>query len=163
MNPVDALSDVESRLHTACLTDAVQKGDGPRGFFSTWPAYRHTWWDSGNELSKLTEADIARRLISAPRFVPTGRQIDECLPTLALMDGIPSAERDVVYLRAHQLWYGFRGGWRRIGRDLGVSHSVAISRHYNITLYAFERSLRRSQMCSGQPSKISRVGLKRAS
>lgn len=146
---------IMERLHVAALTAACLPADGPRGFYSTWPRYKHTWWDEGNEVSKLSAADITRRLIAPPRFYPTPRQIDDCLPALALLDGLTSNHHRCVRLRAHQLWYGeharadedfahWRGGWRMIGAELGVSHTWAKRLHWESVVKAFERSGRRS-------------------
>lgn len=147
----EALGAVIERVHIAALTVAALLGDGPRGFFSTWPAYRHTWWDEGNEISKRSDADIARRLIAPPRFFPTPRQIDDCLPTLALLDGFAPSTGDsaakarrIISKRAHQAWYGENGGWRAIGADCGVSHTAARKIHWSAMVYALERSLDRS-------------------
>lgn len=118
-------ADVINRLHAACLTVQCLSDDGPRPPYTLWPAYRHTWWDEGNENSKLSAADITRRLISAPRFFPSGKQIDDCLPALALLDGGRPIWRRIVSARAHQLWYDLEGGWRAIGADCGLSHTKA--------------------------------------
>lgn len=136
----DALDAVTQRLHDACLTVACLPPDGPRGFFSTWPAYRLEWWDEGNEASKLSDADIARRLLKPPRFTPTPRQVDDCLPALALLDGVTRTERRVVAARAVQLWNDLDGGWRAVGRACGVSHTAARRLHWSAMLLALARS-----------------------
>lgn len=131
---------VETRLHAACLTVACLPPDGPRGFYSTWPAYRLEWWDAGNEASQLSDADIARRLLTPPRFSPSPRQVDDCLPTLALLDGVTRLERRVVASRAVQLWNDLDGGWRAVGRACGVSHTSARRMHWGAVLLALARS-----------------------
>lgn len=139
------------RIHTACLTVTTLPPDGPKGPYSLWPSYRHSWWDEGNEISKLSAADITRRLISPPEFVATPRQIDDCLPALALLDGEEALTRRVVALRALQLWYGkhaaadderwahLRGGWRGIGDLVGLAHKNARRRHREAMLRALDR------------------------
>lgn len=134
-------AEVINRLHTACLTVQCLPDDGPRGVYTLWPAYRHTWWDEGNEASKLSAADITRRLISAPRFCPTARQIDECLPTLALLDGGRPIWRRILSARAHQLWYDIPGGWRAIGADCGINHVKAQREHLRAISHALETLL----------------------
>jgi hypothetical protein len=145
------LEAVMERLHRACLTMACLPADGPRGFYSTWPRYKLTWWDPGNEDSKLSAADITRRFIAPPHFTPTPKEVDDCLPALALLDGLGWLHRRVLRLRAHQLWYGehagadeeyahWRGGWRMIGAECGVSHEMARRLHWQCVVKAFERS-----------------------
>jgi hypothetical protein len=148
---VEALNAIMERVHIAALTIEAHPGDGPKGFFTTWPAYRHIWWDEGNELSKRSDADIARRFLAPPRFYPTARQIDDCLPALALLDGFaPSSgasagqARRIINRRAHQLWYGEHGGWLAIGADCGVSHTTARKIHWSAMVYALDASLKRS-------------------
>lgn len=146
-----ALEAVTERLHTACLTMAVLDGDGPRGYYSTWPRYKLTWWDPGNEDSKLSAADITRRLIAPPGFSPTPKQVDDALPALMLIEGLTRKHHLTLRLRAHQLWYGehaaadepyafWRGGWRMIGVCCGVSHEKARRLHWQCVVKAFERS-----------------------
>jgi len=121
------------RLHTACLTMNVLSGDGPKGFPSgtsmsrkSWAEFQREWWDAGNEASQLSGADIARRLIAAPPFAATPKQVDDALPALELLKGLSRDHYRVLRLRAHQEWYGehayadeptafWRGGWRLIG------------------------------------------------
>ena len=136
---LDAITD---RIHTACLTIACLPGDGPRTTFSTWPAYRHDWWDWGNEASRLSDEDIARRLLKPPRFTPTPRQVDDALPALALLDGVDRTTRLVVAARAAQLWYDLDGGWRAIGRAAGTSHEAARRKHWQATVLAWSRAAR---------------------
>lgn len=138
MNLADAKADLIDRLHTACLTVQCMPSDGPKGTYTLWPSYRHTWWDEGNENSKLSAADITRRLIQAPRFYATAKQIDACLPTLALLDGCDPNWRRIVSARAHQLWYDIPGGWRAIGADCGVAHKTARVHYLKAVSYAFD-------------------------
>lgn len=144
MNLAEAKADLIDRLHTACLTIQSLPGDGPKGTYTLWPSYRHTWWDEGNENSKLSAADITRRLIRAPRFYATAKQIDACLPTLALLDGCDPSWRRIVSARAHQLWYDAPGGWRAIGADCGCSHKTARINYLKAISYAFDAWLKQA-------------------
>lgn len=135
---IEAVTD---RIHAACLTVCVLPSDGPRGFFSTWPAYRLDWWDEGNEASKLSDSDIARRLLKPPRFVASPKQIDDCLPALRLLDGLSRTERRVIASRASQLWNDADGGWRAVGRTAGVSHTTARRLHWGAMVLALARSV----------------------
>lgn len=142
-------AEIISRLHTACLTIQALPGDGPKGPYTLWPLYRHTWWDEGNEASKLSAADITRRLIAPPQFYPTAKQIDDCLPALALLDGVEPIQRRVVSARAHQLWYDIPGGWRAIAADCGVSNHVKAQRLYLRAIsHAVERALNYTPLCA---------------
>ena len=134
-------AELISRLHIAALTIQALPGDGPKGPYTLWPAYRHTWWDEGNEASKLSAADITRRLITPPRFFPTARQIDDCLPTLALLDGGRPIWRRIVSARAHQEWYDLPGGWRAIGADCGITHDRARKGYLRAVSHALENLL----------------------
>lgn len=156
------------RIHYACLTIASDVAPAPRGYFSTWPAYRLDWYDLEIMGSTRSDEAITRGLISAPKFVPTAKQIDDALPALALLDGISKRHRKVVRLRALQLWYGmhidaddedfaqWRGGWRGIGKLAGVSHTTARAFHAQAMSYAFERLLHRDTINTAEVSKISR-------
>jgi hypothetical protein len=137
---VEPIDVVMARVHRACLTVARLPGDGPRGFFSTWPAYRQSWWDWGNEESRLSDADIARRLLRPPPFVPTAQEIDDCLPALDLLRCVSRPMRIVVSAYAVQEWYALKGGWRAIGRAAGVSHTTARRLHWQATCIAVERA-----------------------
>lgn len=150
----DVLAMME-RLHTAALTVACLPSDGPKGFFSTWPRYKLDWWDAEDWGSQRTDQAVTARLIAPPRFAPTPQQVDDCLPALALLDGLQPLHRRVIRLRAHQLWYGehaaadedyahWRGGWRMIGKACGVSHERARGAHRDAVLHAFARSTARS-------------------
>ncbi len=140
---------MQHRLHRACLTIACLPGDGPKGFFSTWPRYKLDWFDAEEWGSHRTDAAVTARLISPPRFAPTPAEVDDCLPALSLLDAEPTSPRmatrfklgrTVLMLRAMQLWYGehagaderyahWRGGWRMIGEALGASHVTARAIH----------------------------------
>lgn len=131
---------MQHRLHRACLTIACLPDDGPKGYFSTWPRYKLEWWDAEEWGSNRTDSAVTARLISPPRFAPTGAEVDDCLPALSLLDGLPGLYRRVLMLRAHQLWYGlhagpdeahaiWRGGWRMIGETCGISHWRARAIH----------------------------------
>lgn len=141
IDPAIIKAQLIERIHIACLTVQCLPGDGPKGTYTLWPAYRHTWWDEGNENSKLSAADITRRLITPPRFFPTPKQIDDCLPTLALFDGAPALWRRVVSARAHQDWYDLPGGWRAIGADCGLSHTNARKHYLRAISFALEKFL----------------------
>lgn len=154
----DVTAEIEAltaRLHRACLTVAALPADGPKGFYSLWPRYKLTWWDAEDFGSHRTDAAVTRRLIAPPRFAPTPKEIDDCLPALQLLEGLPRLHRRVLMLRAHQLWYGehaaadeeyahWRGGWRMIGRACGVSHEKARRAHWEAIRHAYERNLQLS-------------------
>ena len=129
------------RMHDACLTMVSLPPDGPRRMYSTWPAYRLEWWDAEIAGSKRQDESITKGLIAAPRFFPTARQIDDCLPMLALMDGVERRDRRIVAMRAVQLWYAPHdaGSWRRIGASVGLSHEGARKIHYRTMRSAFMR------------------------
>lgn len=141
------------RLHIACLTIASDTKPAPRGFFSTWPAYRLEFYDLEIMGSTRSDEAVTKGLISAPKFYPTAKQIDDALPALALLDGSEKRQKTAVRLRALQLWYGkhidadddefahWRGGWRGIGRLMRTSHTSAQAFHAQAISYAFERSL----------------------
>lgn len=144
---IEALTE---RLHTACLTVQTFPPDGPRGFYSLWPRYKLDWWDAEDFGSQRTDEAVTRRLIAPPGFVPTPTQVDDCLPALALLDGLPRLNKRAVSLRAHQLWYGkhaaadeayahWRGGWRMIGKALGVHMEIARRAHWKAVRTAYAK------------------------
>jgi hypothetical protein len=137
----DLIAAMTDRIHTACLTVASLPGDGPRTAYTAWPAYRHDWWDWGNEASRLSDNDIARRLLAPPRFTPTPKQVDDCLPALRLLDGVDRTTRLVVSTRAVQLWYAPHRGWRDIGRAAGCSHESARRKHWAAMVSALSRHI----------------------
>lgn len=145
---VEAKIAVMERIHAACLTVRCMPTDGPRGCYSTWPLYRLEWWDEGNEVSKLTAADITARFIEAPKFYPTAKQIDDCLPALSLMDGLPRFSRVVVSMRAHQRWYDLHGGWRAVGEKLKCSHKTARLAHDRVISHALLQHLSRNSFAN---------------
>ncbi|HWA22311.1 MAG TPA: hypothetical protein VG735_07955 [Caulobacterales bacterium] len=137
-----AMAEFIDRMHAACLTVNCLPGDGPKGFFSTWPAYRHTWWDWGNEVSMRSDADIARRLLTPPDFTPTPRQVTECLPLLALLNGVERETRMIIAMRAKQEWWMASGlpafgGWRAIASVVGKSDWTCRNYHYETMRKAF--------------------------
>lgn len=156
MDLVASKAALIERLHTACLTVQCLPNDGPKGTYTLWPRYRHTWWDEGNENSKLSAADITRRLIAPPKFYADAKQIDDCLPALALLDGVPSLWRRIVSARAHQLWYDAPGGWRAIGADCGVSHKTARVSYLRAISHAFDNWAKRASAVrpSARPSGL---------
>lgn len=137
---IEALARFADRIHTACLTAGTFPEAGPRGFFSTWPAYRLEFWDAEEEGRTRQQKELVERFISAPRFVPTPKQIDDCLPALELLNGAPKIGRAAVSARAFFNWYRFDGGWRLIGDRLGISHTSARTFHNNAIIYAYRRS-----------------------
>lgn len=139
MTDAAALQAVTHRVHRAVLTMAALPSDGPRGFFSSWPAYRHSWWDAGNEASQLCGRDISRRLIRAPVFSPTPAEVDDALPALALLDGIETLNRRIVAARAFQQWYALHGGWRSLCDHFGLSREKLRKLHAASMLYALNR------------------------
>lgn len=138
---VDAgeFSRVIDRVHTATLTVSSFRGDGPAGMFSTWPAYRHTWWEHGAHF--FSDAEITAALVTVPRFTPTPSQIDDCLPMLNLLQGISWYERALVVARASLEYRQSNGGWRALGAMFGTSHRAARQNHYNAMLLAYFRVL----------------------
>lgn len=125
------------RLHTACLTVACLPADGPKGLYSLWPRYKLVWWDAEEHGAYRTDAAITAGLIAPPPFTPTPAQVDDCLPALALLDGLPSLNRRILSMRAHQLWAG-RESWRRIARHVGLSHpQKALRIHKDTVEHAF--------------------------
>jgi hypothetical protein len=135
----DELEAMAQRIRSACLTLRSLPGDGPRGYFNAWPVYRAEWWDAGAEISKRSDADIARRFLAIPRFKATAAQIDDCLPALRLLDGVTAAEREVLTMEAVASWYSLAGGWRRIGRACGMSHTHARRLHWACIVLAYSR------------------------
>lgn len=141
------------RLHTACLTIASDVAPAPRGYFSTWPAYRLDFYDWETMGDTRSDESVTRGLISAPRFFPNAKQIDDALPALRLLDGSPKRQKTALRLRALQGWYGkhiraddeefahWRGGWRGIGRLMRCTHTTAQTLHAQAVSYAFSRLL----------------------
>lgn len=138
---IDALAVFAERIHTACLTVGTFPKAGPRAFFSTWPAYRLEFWDAEEEGRTRQQKEMVERFISAPRFAPTAKQIDDCLPALALLNGATALGRAAITARAFYNWYRFDGGWRLIGDRLGISHTSARTFHNQAINYAYLRSL----------------------
>lgn len=149
-----ALEAIEARLHRACLTLECLPGDGPRGVYSLWPRYKLTFYDAEEAGSYRGDAVITSRFIRPPGFAPTPAEVDDCLPALALMDGLSNTHRLVVRLRAHQEWYGlhagseedyahWRGGWRAIGAMSGMHFTHAARLHWAAIVYAYEMQVRR--------------------
>ena len=91
--------------------------------------------------SRRTDAAITAKLISPPRFHPTSLQVDDCLPALALLDGVPPPWRRIVSARAHQEWCDWPGGWRAIGADCGCSHKTARLNHFRAMRHALHMAL----------------------
>lgn len=159
------LLDMIDRIHTACLTVGTLPPGGPRGFFSTWPAYKLDWYDAEEFGFQRTDESITKRLIQPPRFFATPKQIDDCLPALALLNGVTPLERRCVRYRATQLWYGehvdasdeafahLRGGWRAIGRLARCSHTTARNSHKSAMLYALRRQIEGSRQRTQPLSK----------
>jgi hypothetical protein len=95
---VEAMTE---RLYVAALTVSSLPSGRPSGG-SSWPA---TLRDYGDVLGALqpgaladgrleTATEVAARVEAQrrrPRFAPTGRQIDACMPTLELLRGVGSA------------------------------------------------------------------------
>lgn len=163
---VEQKAALMDRIHTACLTVSTFDRAGPRGFFSTWPAYKLDWYDIEEFGAVRMPEAVVKRLIAPPRFYPTAKQIDDALPALQLLDGgADRRQRKIIRLRAFQLWYGehvdaddeefahWRGGWRAIGALAGCSHTSARTLHAQAMSYAFERFLERALSCSSALSK----------
>lgn len=133
------LEAMTARLWAASLTIRMQPDGAPRGAFNAWPVYRAEWWDAGAEISKRSDADIARRFLALPRFTPTPAQVSDCLDALALLDGVTALEREIMTAAAVFDWYQLRGGWRRIGRQCGISHTSARRLHWGCIVLAYTR------------------------
>lgn len=146
-------AELIDRLHTACLTVASDVAPAPRGYFSTWPAYRLDFYDLEILGSTRSDESVTAGLIRAPRFYPTAKQIDDALPALALLEGSTKKQKTAVRLRALQGWYGkhieadddefamWRGGWRGIAKLMRTTHTTAQAFHAQAISYAFERLL----------------------
>ncbi len=146
------LAALTERLHRACLTVQCLPADGPKSFFSTWPRYKLDWYDAEEWGSYRTDEALTQGLIAPPRFAPTPAEVDDCLPALALLNGLPWLCRRVVSLRAHQLWYGtharadeayayWRGGWSMVARAAGLDHHEKAKRaHWRAVRTAYERN-----------------------
>lgn len=166
MLATDAMIALIDRVHRAALTVATLPPAGPKGLYTLWPAYRLDWWDEGNEVSKLTSADITRRLISPPQFIPTPREIDDCLPALSLLNGVGKLPRRIIRSRAIQIWYGehvaadderyahLRGGWRAVGAMSRCSHTTARKIHYAAMCYALNRQVSGADFSGAGVSKV---------
>lgn len=149
----DQIAALTERIHRACLTVAHDRAVGPRGFFSTWPAYRLDWWDAEDFGDQRTDEAITKRLIRPPRFVASAKEIDDALPALQLLAGLEKRHWQVVALKALQGWYGVHltvddpafgvlgRGWRGIGRELNCSHTTAINLHRDAMAHAYARSV----------------------
>lgn len=135
----DELETMLGRLRAAALTIRMQPDGAPRGTFNAWPVYRAEWWDAGAEISKRSDADISRRFLALPRFAPTPSQVSDCLDALKLLDGVTPLERELITLEAVFSWYQLRGGWRRIGRQCGMSHTSARRLHWGCVVLAYTR------------------------
>jgi hypothetical protein len=139
-----ALAITESRLHRAMLIMSTQPPVTPGGSFSILPEYRGDWWDEGFEGSRLSDADICRRIEAWGRKVPAPEpgEIDQAERILDLLAGHPSSRRffRVIQVRAWQE-HNDRESWRRAGRMLGVSHVTAARLHLDAVQHALTRSL----------------------
>lgn len=79
------------RLHDAMLTLGALSADRMGGG-STWPEYVHTFADRVG-----WDAEVATPQV---RFKPTSAQLDDFLPTMALLEGLSPAFTKVLALRA---------------------------------------------------------------
>lgn len=140
--PDRALAFVELRLHRAALVMSTQPADLPGAGFSLWPEYAGEWWDDGFEGSKLSDADVVRRIEQWGDEVPRPEpgEVDEADRTLALLQGIEPRAWRVVIARAWQEHRG-RRSWRGIGRRVGVSHTMAARLHADAVRHALARLL----------------------
>lgn len=158
-DPARALAFVELRLHRAALVMSTQPADLPGAGFSLWPAYAGEWWDDGFEGSKLSDADVVRRIEQWGDEVPRPEpgEVDEADRTLALLQGIEPRAWRVVISRAWQEHRG-RRSWRSIGRRVGVSHTMAARLHSDAVRHALGRLLSRPQksLNNSPPSRFTR-------
>lgn len=145
-DPGAALGYMAARLHRAVLVMSTQPADRPRAAFSTWPSYAGEWWDDGFEGSKLSDADIVRRIErwGAALTHPEPGEVDEADRTLALLQGLDPRAWRVVIARAWQEHKG-RASWRVIGQRVGVSHTLAARLHAAAVRYALATSLNNSR------------------
>ena len=148
-----ALAAMRARLHRACLVVRYcWPGDGSGGFYSTWPPYRHDYWDWGAEHWGDTEAERAALVDpSRPRFRASPAEIDAALPTLDLLMGVERLSRHIVAARAEQEWEERLGGWRAIGRRFGCSHVHARRLHDDAVALALLRSRQAETALSASP------------
>lgn len=172
----DQLGAIVERVHRACLTVGTLPKDGPRGLYTTWPLFKLDWFDAEEFGAERMPSAVAERLIQPARFAASPREIDDCLPALALLDGYTPPPhiggdvrlaRRVIAFRAHQLWYGehakaderyshYRGGWRGIGARFRCSATTARNIHFDAMTYALRKSLERNTHDKNRLSKIPR-------
>lgn len=120
------------RLHDAMLVLAVGQDEvGLIGKGSNWPAYLHEFadkvgWDR-------TDA------VAPARFDPTGAQLDDLLPTLALLDGLRPVYLKVLFLRALGEFFG-GWSWEAIGDRYGRSVEWARQSYEAVVVQAARRS-----------------------
>lgn len=145
VDPRAAVVYMTARLHRAVLVMSMQPSDAPGGGFSLWPAYAGEWWDEGFEGSKLSDADLVRRIEAWGDAVPRPEpgEVDEADATLALLQGADRRAWRVMIARAWQAHRG-RTSWRAIGRRVGVSHTMAARLHEEAGRHALAAFLEKS-------------------
>lgn len=153
-DPAAAFVEMHDRLHRASLVMAMQPGDDPSSGYSLMPEKQGEWWDDGYEGSKLSDADICRRIEAWGRLVPKAEpgEIDEADRTLALLAGMPNARRAyrIVAVRAWQEHHN-RESWRRAGRMLGISHELARRLHHDAVEWALLQVLQGANAINRRP------------
>jgi uncharacterized protein DUF6362 len=116
---VTTVTEFEKRLLRACMTIRALPDPEAR-FFS----FRAIWPDAVNATEEAYGYDEAR----LPRFRPTPADVSDCLPSLALMRGLPRREWRLIWWRS--LGWSFRGIAAKIGR----SDETARQRYRDVVL-----------------------------
>jgi hypothetical protein len=145
-DPMRALGVMFDRLHRAVLVMATQRGDGPGQSSSMWPAYMGEWWDDGWEGSKLSGADLARRIDAWGADVPKPKpgEIEQSELTLSYLASPPDKRmHQIIAIRAWQEHKG-RESWRKAGKMLKppVSHEKARRLHEDAVQFALTAALK---------------------
>ncbi|MEH0194562.1 hypothetical protein V7S57_02385 [Caulobacter sp. CCNWLY153] len=115
-----AFEALEQRIQRAMLTLTFQAGDGPSWYSNGtfWPSYV-------TELADRIEAE--KEAVDEPRpyFKPTGGDIDDMLPALALLEGFRVEYFQLLRYKASDDF--FRGGasWTALGDAFGRSDTWA--------------------------------------
>jgi hypothetical protein len=102
---------VQDRLELAADVFRALPGVKPRGYFSAWPAYFHSFGDQVGQEPRM------RR----PR--PSPRMITEAEAALLWLRWLEKDDARIVWLRAN------RQPWKKIGWEVGLSRPAA-NRHW---------------------------------
>jgi hypothetical protein len=106
---------VQDRLERAADVFAQMPGVKPRGYFSAWPDYFHSFGDQVGQEPRM------RR----PR--PSPRQITEAEAALLSLRWLEKDDARIVWLRVN------RQPWKKIGWEVGLSRPAA-NRHWQYGL-----------------------------